>query len=184
MKRNRPVSAARRPAVFLAGGLLLIRTTFAADVSLAPAPPPAKLVTDTPLLALEARSLQAVCGSKCHTLAIVLGAPLASYDVWHDIVQKMLDRGAQGTDEQLQDVMDYLHQTQTLINVNVADADELQFVLNIPEAQAQAITARRSVRKFTDLADLKSVKGVNALILDKAARQLVFQADFSGAGKQ
>ncbi len=66
-----------------------------------------------------------------------------SYDAWHDTVQTMMDRGASGTDQQFEDIMDYLHRTMTTINVNTADADELQIVLNVPETAAQAIIARR-----------------------------------------
>ena len=60
-----------------------------------------------------------------------------SYDDWHDTVQQMVDRGAKGTDEQFDDIMDYLHRTMTTINVNTADADELEIVLNVPETAAQ-----------------------------------------------
>src|ERR1700689_5356679 len=88
-----------------------------------------------PSLAQEGVSLQAVCG-KCHSLQIVMDTPM-SYDAWHDTVQKMIDRGATGTDQQFDDVMDYLHRTMTTINVNTADVDELQMVLNVPEAAAQ-----------------------------------------------
>ena len=105
--------------------LLLVAALFslawAADVA-----PPA------PDLAREARSVQAVC-AKCHNLQIVMDTPM-SYDAWHDTVQKMVDRGASGTDEQFEDIMDYLHRTMTTINVNAADADELEIVLNLPEA--------------------------------------------------
>ncbi len=66
-----------------------------------------------------------------------------SYDAWHDTVQTMVDRGASGTDEQFDDIMDYLHRTMTTIDVNTAPADELEIVLNVPETTAQAIIARR-----------------------------------------
>src|SRR5580693_506049 len=82
-------------------------------------------------LAREGQSLQAVCG-RCHNLQIVMDTPM-SYDAWHDTVQAMMDRGATGTDQQFADVMDYLHRTMTTINVNTADVDELQMVLNVPE---------------------------------------------------
>src|ERR1700757_4152272 len=111
-------------------------------------------------LAREGRSLKAVC-AKCHNLQIVMDTPM-SYDAWHDTVQTMMDRGATGTDQQFADVMDYLHRTMTTIDVNTADADELQIVLQVPVASAQAIIARRGTQKFTSLADLKSVPGVNA----------------------
>jgi competence protein ComEA len=141
---------------------VLSSVAWAADVA-----PPA------PDLAREARSVQAVC-AKCHNLQIVMDTPM-SYDAWHDTVQTMVDRGASGTDEQFEDIMDYLHRTMTTINVNAADADELEIVLNLPKPAAKAIIARRSTRKFTDLADLKSVAGVDASTVDAKARLIFFK---------
>src|ERR1700735_877155 len=92
-----------------------------------------------PDLAREGESLKAVCG-KCHNLQMVMDTPM-SYEAWHDTVQKMVDRGASGTDAQLDDVMDYLHRTVTTINVNAADVGELEIVLDVNEATAKAIVA-------------------------------------------
>jgi DNA uptake protein ComE-like DNA-binding protein len=86
----------------------------------------------------------------------------------------MVDRGATGTDEQFDDIMDYLHRTMTTINVNTAVADELEIVLNVPETTAQAIIARRSTQKFIGLTDLKSVPGVDASTVDAKARLIFF----------
>jgi competence protein ComEA len=124
-------------------------------------------------LAREGRSLKAVC-ARCHNLQIVMDTPM-SYDAWHDTVQKMMDQGATGTDQQFDDVMDYLHRTMTTINVNTADVDELQMVLNVPEAAAQAIITRRSTQKLASLADLKSVPGVDASTVDAKARLIFFK---------
>jgi competence protein ComEA len=124
-------------------------------------------------LSRESRSLKAVC-AKCHNLQIVMDTPM-SYGAWHDTVQTMMDRGATGTDQQFADVMDYLHRTMTTIDVNTADADELQIVLDVPESTSRAILARRSTQKFTGLADLKSVPGVNASIVDSKARLIFFK---------
>jgi competence protein ComEA len=126
-----------------------------------------------PSLAQEGISLQAVCG-KCHGLQIVMDTPMG-YDEWHDTVQKMIDRGAVGTDDQLQDIMDYLHRTMTTINVNTADADELAIVLDVSDSVARTIVTRRSKRKFTDLADLKTVQGIDASAVDAKARLLFFK---------
>ena len=109
-----------------------------------------------PSLAQEGVSLQAVCG-KCHGLQIVM------------------DRGAVGTDEQLEDIMDYLHRTMTTINVNAADVDELAIVLDVSDSVARTIVTRRGKRKFTDLADLKSVQGIDASALDARARLIFFR---------
>jgi hypothetical protein len=126
-----------------------------------------------PSLAQEGVSLQVVCG-KCHKLQIVMDTPM-SYDAWHDTVQKMIDRGAVGTDEQLEDIMDYLHRTMTTINVNTADVDELAIVLDVSDTVARAIVTRRGKHKFTDLADLKSVPGIDASAMDARARLIFFR---------
>jgi competence protein ComEA len=124
-------------------------------------------------LARESRSLKAVC-ARCHNLQIVMDTPM-SYDAWHDTVQTMMDRGATGTDQQFADVMDYLHRTMTTIDVNTADADELQIVLHVPQTAAQTILARRTARKFSSLADLESVPGVNASLVESKARLIFFK---------
>ena len=126
--------------------------------------------TSTP--AREARSLKAVC-ARCHNLQIVMDTP-KSYDAWHDTVQKMVDRGAKGTDAQFDDIMDYLHRTVTTIDVNSADPDELEIVLHVSETTAQAIVARRTTKKITGLADLKSIPGVDASFVDSKARMIFF----------
>ena len=149
------------------GALLLVAGPFAAAQESASATP---AVHD---LAREGRSLKAVC-AQCHDLQIVMDTPM-SYDAWHDTVQIMIDRGASGTDQQFDDVMDYLHRTMTTLDVNTADADELQIVLDVPETAAQAIIARRSTQKFTGLDDLKSVPGVDASTVDGKARLIFFK---------
>lgn len=127
-----------------------------------------------PDLAHEVQSLQAVCGNKCHNLQIVTNTP-RSLDDWRDTMQKMVDRGANGTDEQYDDILDYLHRTMTTIDVNRADADELAEVLNANDAVVKVILARRSLKKFADLADLKSVPGIDSATLDSKARMIYFQ---------
>ena len=77
-----------------------------------------------PVLVREQRSIEIVCG-KCHGLELVMDTPMG-YDNWHDTVQKMVDQGADGTDEQFDDVMDYLHRTMTTIDVNHAEVGELR----------------------------------------------------------
>jgi DNA uptake protein ComE-like DNA-binding protein len=71
--------------------------------------------------------------------------------------------------------MDYLFRTQTLIDVNSADVQDLQIVLNISPAVAGAVVARRTRKKFTSLQDLKSVGGLDAAALDAKADLLVFR---------
>lgn len=124
-------------------------------------------------LVREAKSLQAVCGH-CHNLQIVTDTP-RSLDDWRDTMQRMVDRGASGTDDQYDDILDYLHRTMTTIDVNSADAVELSTVLCASDATVKLIIARRSAKKFADLADLKSIPGIDAAVLDSKAKMLYFQ---------
>jgi competence protein ComEA len=124
------------------------------------------------LLAREHQSLQAVCG-KCHNLELVTDAQ-KSYDDWQDTLQMMIDRGARGTDQQYDDILDYLHRTQSTINVNFADAHELQIVLNVSAAVAQSIVERRGHARIKDLDDLKSIPGLDAASLDARTRLIFY----------
>jgi competence protein ComEA len=133
----------------------------------------AGIAAPSPELAREGESLKAVC-SKCHNLQLVMDTPM-SYEAWHDTVQTMVDRGASGTDAQFEDVMDYLHRTMTTINVNTADAEELEIVLGVNETTAKAIVSRRGTRKLTGLADLKSVAGVDGASVDAKSRLIFFK---------
>ncbi len=98
-----------------------------------------------------------------------------SYDAWLATLQKMVDQGARGSDAEYDDILDFLHRTMTTIDINAADADELQTVLNVSAPTAEAILTRRIRRKFIDLADLKTVPGVDATGIERRARLIFFQ---------
>ncbi len=153
-------------------GVLLGATLLSTALTL-----PVALAADTagvsPDLVREAKSLQAVCG-KCHNLQIVMDTP-RSLDDWRDTMQAMVDRGATGTDDQYDEILDYLHRTVTTIDVNSAQADDFAAVLNIPDATVRLIIDRRSKKKFVDLADLKSIPGVDAATVDSKSKLLYFQ---------
>ena len=146
--------------IFLGGGFLFLMDHAAQAADAAPASAQAE------------PPLQAVC-AKCHNLQMILSSP-RSYSDWKYTVQQMVDLGAQGTDEQFDDIMDYLHRNLTTIDVNIADVSELEIVLNVPESIAQNIVARRNTQKFTSLADLKSVPGIDASTIDQKAKLISF----------
>ena len=115
-----------------------------------------------------------ICAS-CHGMELVTDTP-RDYDAWHDTVQKMIDRGARGTQEEFGLVMDYLFQNMTPVDVNHSDADMLMGVLHTDEKVAQAIIARRTSRPFKDLADLEgSIQGLDKAVLDAKKRMIFFQ---------
>lgn len=113
--------------------------------------------------------------SGCHSLQIVMDTP-KDYDAWHDTVQDMINRGAQGTPEEFDLVMDFLFQNMTTIDINHADQEALATVLRTSAQTANAIIARRALRPFKDLADLKSaIPGLDRSVLDAKKKMLFFQ---------
>jgi hypothetical protein len=124
----------------------------------------------SPAAAVTAR----ICSS-CHTMQIVMDTP-KDYDAWHDTVQSMINRGAQGTPEEFEQVMQFLFENMTTIDVNHADQEELMTVLHTSQETAEAIMARRASRPFKDLADLESsVPGLDRKLLDAKKRMIFFQ---------
>ena len=162
---NRRVSAyvSRGLAALLGGGLLL--ASFGLPVT---GQPVATEVSSSETAAVK------IC-SGCHTMQIVMDTP-KDYDAWHDTVQAMINRGAQGTPDEFDLVMDFLFQDMTTVDVNHADLEALMTVLHASQATAEAIMARRAARPFKDLADLESTEpGLDRAVLDTKKRMIFFQ---------
>ena len=138
-----------------------------------PGPPargqqPASAEATTP----EAAAVK-ICSS-CHGIQMVTDTP-RDYDAWHDTVQKMIDRGARGTPEEFDLVMDFLFQNVTPIDVNHADQESLMAILHTSQQTADAIITRRASRPFKDLADLEKVPGLDKSVLEGKKRMIFFQ---------
>ena len=115
-----------------------------------------------------------VC-TACHGMELVTDTP-RDYDAWHDTVQKMIDRGARGTSDEFDLVMDFLFQNVTPIDVNHADQDSLMAVLHTSQDAAQTIIARRASKPFKDLTELeRAVPGLDKTLLEGKRRMIFFQ---------
>ncbi|HEX3756146.1 MAG TPA: helix-hairpin-helix domain-containing protein [Rhizomicrobium sp.] len=111
----------------------------------------------------------------CHSLQIVTDTP-KDYNAWHDTVQEMIDRGAQGTPAEFDLVMEYLFENMTMIDVNHADSDTLATVLHAPPAAVASIIAKRQTHPFKSVADLEaSVPGLDKAALENKKRMIFFQ---------
>lgn len=98
------------------------------------------------------------------------------YDAWHDTVQEMIDRGAQGTPAEFDLAMQWLYQNMTTVDVNHADQDTLAATLHASPAAVAAIVARRKSRPFNNLGDLeRSVPGLDRDVLEAKKRMIFFQ---------
>lgn len=103
--------------------------------------------------------------SGCHESTIVMTADL-SENGWPGEIQKMIGLGAQGTNDEFKEVLDYLVANAStpvsLVNVNSASEAELELALQISRKEAIAIVAFREKNgKFKSAEDLKKVRGVD-----------------------
>ena len=120
----------------------------------------------------DLRAVQAVCG-RCHTPGVFL-KQTRSWERWNDVFADMTRRGASGTDEQLARVTTYFLENLTLVNVNTSPAEELAGVLGVGDGVAEAIIARRELRPFANLAQLRAVPGVDPGKLEQRKSRILF----------
>ena len=120
----------------------------------------------------DREAVEAVCGH-CHTTAVFLNKP-RSWDRWNDVFADMTQRGANGTDEQLERVTTYFLENLTFVNVNTSPADEIAGVLGVGDDVARSIIASRQRQPFTNLAELRAVPGVDGTKLELRKSRILF----------
>lgn len=118
--------------------------------------------------------LQTVC-TKCHDLKGVVAKRRSAGD-WGLILDKMITQGAEATDAQFGEILDYLIRNfRKPINVNQVSAKSLETELEIPEKDAEAIVAYRERNgAFKSLDDLKKVPGLDSRKVEAAKAWLDF----------
>ena len=117
-------------------------------------------------------AVKAVCG-RCHSESVFLNQT-RSWDRWNDVFADMVSRGADGTDEQMKGVATFFLENLTVVNVNTAPLDELAGVLGVTEQVAQDIISRRERQKFSSLAQLRAVPGVDKSKIEQKKSRIFF----------
>jgi competence protein ComEA len=131
--------------------------------------------------------------SSCHALKVVT-SKRASPAQWSQLVDQMVSRGAEGTDEEVETVVEYLaknfgldspppasektekeHSAAQPVNVNQATAAELSAAVGLSSDESAAIVAYREQNgKFKEWRDLTKVPGVEASKIESNKDRLVF----------
>ena len=119
-----------------------------------------------------------VCNA-CHGAELMLGKP-HSEDGWSAIVADMVQRGAEGTDEEFDEVVQYLTKNikagpLAKINVNKASVKTLEAGLGLTAKEAQAVIAAREKAPFKTIDDLKKVSGLDAAKIEAKQKTLAFE---------
>lgn len=113
----------------------------------------------------DAQAVAAVC-TVCHSSSQFLSTPRGS-GRWEQVFAEMSGYGANGTDDQLDRVVNYFQKNLTVINVNTSPVEDVEQTLQVSDQVAAEIMARRKQELFTGLDDLGKIPGVDRSVLEK-----------------
>jgi competence ComEA-like helix-hairpin-helix protein len=115
-----------------------------------------------------------ICGA-CHDTDVVFKTRTTK-EKWKTTVDEMASRGAEGTDEQLDTIIDYLALCfGPRVNVNKAAAKELETEFEITAKEAEAIVQYRADKgNFKELAALKNVPGLDFKKIEPLRYRITF----------
>jgi competence ComEA-like helix-hairpin-helix protein len=117
-----------------------------------------------------------VCGN-CHGLDFVL-AEHGDSRRWSAIVDQMVARGATGTKEDLQTIVEYLAKNfpADRVNLNKATAKEIESALELDAKESEAIVQyRKDHGDFGDWAGLMKVPGIDSKKLEGKQDRVTFK---------
>jgi len=104
-------------------------------------------------------ALKKVCAN-CHEIETVISSRRTRIG-WQQITDDMMSRGAEGTNEEITALVDYLTKSFGKINVNTATAADLRKTLDLSEKEAEAITSfRQQSGGFKKVEELEKVPGI------------------------
>jgi competence protein ComEA len=118
-------------------------------------------------------ALLKVC-SDCHGPESAVGH-LKTRQEWSRTLDEMAANGAQGTDQEWEEILGYLDKYFSLILVNKDDEKQLANRMDVAEATTAAIVSYRDEHgRFATIEDLKRVPGLDPAKVDALKDRLVF----------
>lgn len=112
--------------------------------------------------------------SDCHGLATIIGLRRTK-TAWEATVDEMAARGAKGTDEEFDQVVNYLSRYLGKVNVNRADAKEIEATGDFTASEAEAIVRFRGENgDFKSLDDVEKVPGLDKKRVMERRDRIVF----------
>ena len=113
--------------------------------------------------------------SNCHTMSRVTKTRFTK-KFWASIVDDMVSRGAEGTEEDAELVISYLSRHfGKAVNINMATAKEIQEGLSFKAVEAELVVKHRTDNgALKDFEDLLKVAGLNAKLLEEQRKNIQF----------
>ncbi len=94
---------------------------------------------------------------------------------WEDVIYQMIDKGAVGTDQDFNLVLQYLLGHYGMVNVNQATTEEIALVTGLSSKEADAVVVyRKENGNFKNFDALAKVPGLDAQKLEAARPGILF----------
>ena len=120
-----------------------------------------------------AAAFRRVC-SNCHDAERILSTRRTRTQ-WEEVIEKMIDRGAEGTSDDFTTAEEYLLRVSGRVNVNRASSKDMVTVLSITQKDADAIAEYRKANgEFKDFDSLAKVPGIDQEKLNKGRDAISF----------
>jgi competence protein ComEA len=121
-------------------------------------------------------TVESSCATRCHTAAVVMRAKRTPTG-WEQIIDLMIERGAEVTDADYDTILEYLSQhLLATVNVNAEPAGRIAEVLEISDKEAAAIVECRTKQgQFKTWEDVAKVPGVDPKIIEERKARLAFK---------
>jgi len=120
-----------------------------------------------------AAAFRRVC-SNCHDADRILSTRRTRTQ-WEEVIEKMIDRGAEGTSDDFTTAEEYLLRVSGRVNVNRATTKDMVTVLAITQKDADAIAEYRKANgEIKDFDTLGKVPGIDLDKLNKARDAISF----------
>jgi competence protein ComEA len=112
--------------------------------------------------------------NKCHDAARITAMRRTGPE-WEDLIKKMIEKGAQGSEKDLDTIYEYLLRNFGRLNINAATPNEIAKIVRLSDKDAQAIVAYRTANgPFADLDAVRKVPDIDVKTLDEHRDAVAF----------
>jgi len=159
----------RPVTLIIAAAALLASTLTVTAAQQNPSPQPQERPAADPDTGLFVRTC-----NECHDAARIVSMRRTMAD-WEDVLKKMIDEGATGTEKDFDTIFAYLNRNYGKVYINRAPADEIVAVLTLSPKEAEAVVAfRKASGAFADFQALKKVPGIDLKKLEEHKDAIAF----------
>ena len=112
--------------------------------------------------------------SECHDPARIVATRRTTPE-WEEVLHKMIEKGAKGTENDFQAVFGYLLRNYGKVFINTATPDEITSIVGLSKKDAEAIVAARKANgSFSNFEALKKVPDIDVKTLEEHKDAVAF----------